>query len=142
VEFLERNPVPDGIPEDKEVMFWTTATFACPHPETVFAELSKRSPEFIFNGQDDDGADSFTWTRAYPKKHWSPLSKLGGRQTLGGVRIFPDRIVADSKVLSNASILIGILKAAFGDDIRLTGTTWKSSEDFIRERDAARGGND
>jgi hypothetical protein len=133
VRFLREHPVPDDIPEDKEVMVWTTAAFLCEDPSEVRAELMRRGPEFIFNGADDDGVGVFSWTREYPKQHWSPFSKLGGRQVLGSVKIYADHITADAKVLSMAAILIGKLKKAFGEHIRLKETRWKSSEDMLRE---------
>jgi hypothetical protein len=138
MKFLEKNPVPDDIPEDKEVFVWITATFACSNPDAIRERLKTMEPEFSYDGEVEDGADQFTWSRAYPKDHWSPLSKLGGRQTLGSVQIFAHTVVAESKTLSMASILIGKLKAAFGDDIRLTDTQWKSAADLIRERDSAK----
>jgi hypothetical protein len=99
----------------------------------VREELMRREPEFSYEGLDDDGIELFTWTREYPKNHWSPFSKLGGRQILGNVEVHTDHLVAESKVLSMASILIGKLKRAFGSYIRLTDTQWLSSDDLIAQ---------
>jgi hypothetical protein len=137
VRFLEEHPVPDDIPEDKEILVLTQATFACADTKAIRAELSRREPEFNSDSE-EEGAEFFTWSREYPKKHWSPLSRLGGRQILGAVEVHDDHVVAESKVLSMTAILIGKLKDAFGDGIRLTETTWKGSEDLIREAQALR----
>ncbi len=133
VEFLEANPTPDDIPDDKEVVVFTRATFACDNAAKIRAELKRQAPEFGDDGIDDSGAHRFIWTRAYPKNHWSPFSKMGGRQILGSVEVYDDRVIAEAKVLSMAAILIGKLKSAFDDDIRLTETQWKSAADLVRE---------
>jgi len=105
VRFLKDHPTPDDIPEDKEVMVWTRATFSCVNTKAVTAELGRQEPEFLDEGE-EDGMTRFTWTREYPKKHWSPFSRLGGRQILGSVEVHSDHLVAEAKVLSMASILI------------------------------------
>jgi len=132
VRFLKDHPVPDGIPEDKEIAIGTIATFSCDDAHSICAKLEQRHPEFTDDGE-KAGVRYFSWTRAYPKKHWSPFSKLGGRQVIGSVEVHADHLVAESKVLSMASKLITILKLVFGNDIKLTDTQWKGAEELIRE---------
>jgi hypothetical protein len=135
VQFIKDHPVPAEIPEDKEVIVWTTATFECSNVAAITAKLRELAPEFWEDG-DEDGVSYFTWSREYPKKHWSPLSKLGGRQILGSVQVHSHHLVADAKVLSMASILIAKLKFALGDNIKLRDTVWKGAKELIREAQA------
>jgi hypothetical protein len=134
VQFLEDHPVPDNvdIPDDKEIVVFTAATFSCADSMAVVEGLRRRTPEFG-DGREEDGVTYFSWTREYPKKHWSPFSLMGGRQVLGSVEVHHDHLVAEAKVLSMASILIAKLKRAFGNDIKLMHTQWKGAKEVIRE---------
>jgi len=58
----------------------------------------------------------------------------GGRQILGSVRVGPERLIAEVKTLSMGARLVGILKGIFGEQIRLTDTSWKGVADLLAER--------
>jgi hypothetical protein len=135
VRFVNENrpPVDVEIPDDKEVIVFTAARFAISDPAAVTRQLKARSPEFTLDSEPGEPTHNFNWSREYPKNHWSPLRLLGGRQNLGSVEVGPDYLIANSKTLSMTAVLLAKLKRQFGDAIHLTGTTWKSTDDLIRE---------
>jgi hypothetical protein len=128
-------PDPETLPEGKEAMVVTTATFEAADPAAIATVLRKARPDF-----GDDGREGlvrhFTLTRPYPKGHWSPLAGLGGRQIVGRVEVHHDtnspRLVAEGKTLSMTCVLIQRLKGLVGDAIRLVDTTWADSEELMR----------
>ena len=86
------------------------------------------------DGTAADGARQFTLTRPYPKKHWSPLSVLGGRQVVGQVEVRADDgrpvLVVTGKTISMTCVVIQKLKRLMGDTIRLTRTEWHDLDDL------------
>lgn len=75
----------DGLPPGKEPMFFSTAVFKLDDAKSAIAKVEKLSDVHV-EGENDDGVD-YTWTRAYPKGHWNPLSRDGGRQVIGDIQI-------------------------------------------------------
>jgi hypothetical protein len=132
---ISRAPHPTDIPEDKEVMIFTTATFdAADDPARLIKTLGKARPDFVDDGAGDDGARFFTLTRPYPKEHWSPLAMLGGRQVVGQVEVRADAgrpaLVVTGKTISMTCVVIQRLKRLMGDAIKLTGTEWHDVDDL------------
>jgi len=130
VKVIRENPVPEDIPEGKEIAIFTEMTFALESAEMVIEQLHERDPDFVHTGYEGE-VEIFDWTREYPKNHWSPLKTLGGRQILGSVRVGPAQLIAEAKTLSMAARLVGILKEMFGEQIRLKETTWQSLSDLL-----------
>jgi hypothetical protein len=73
-------------PDGREVLIFTTITFAQDDAEDAVRKLRKSLRVFADEDSEDDTV-RFAWTREYPKDRWSPLSRLGGRQSLGSVEI-------------------------------------------------------
>ena len=71
------------IPADKESLIITTARFHTQDPDALLAWMRNAEPEIFETDSDEDGFH-FTWTRGYPKGHWSPFARRrGARQSLG-----------------------------------------------------------
>jgi hypothetical protein len=130
LKVIRENPVPEDIPEDQEIAIFTRMTFQLENVEAVIEQLRKRQPDFSYLGHEGD-IELFDWTREYPKNHWSPLKRLGGRQILGSVRVGPDQLIAEVKALSMGARLVGNLKGMFGEQMRLKETTWRSMSDLL-----------
>ena len=116
----------DDVPADKEIVCFTTANFDLRDPEAAVTVLNRNEPEFGADGTDDDGTQHFCFTRAYPKNHWSPLSKFGGRQLLGSMRIHGSTLTAECKVLSMTGRLVWRLKQILGDNLKFRDADWMS----------------
>ncbi len=136
VRVIRANPQPDDLPEGKEVMILTEMTFEISDAGAAVDALRRAVPEFQEDGKEGN-ADVFSWTRSYPKGHWSPLNSLGGRQVLGSVRVSGRELVADAKTLSMAAKLVGKLQQLLGGGLRLQGSRWTGLQDLLaRERGA------
>ena len=61
---------------------------------------------------------------------------MGGRQSLGSVRVDDNTLVAESKTLTMAAVLVAKLKDMLGDRIHLRDTVWKGAAEMIREAGA------
>ena len=133
---LEENPSPDDMPEGKALLLLTTMHFALADHEQAIRDLTRQQPDFIAVDQDGQTIN-FDWSRAYPKGHWSPLASLGGRQSLGNVRISPGKLVAEVKTLSMGTILVHKLKELLGDRMHHEHTDWVDGRDlFKRAKDS------
>jgi hypothetical protein len=125
-EVVRRNArAMEDVPDGQEVLIYTTATLALDDSRATVLALRDRGPDFI-EGSSENGSVRFGWTREYPKGHWSPLSRLGGRQSLGSVEITGSgTMIAQAKTLSMASGLISLLRDRLGGRMRLIKTEWK-----------------
>jgi hypothetical protein len=123
------NEMPEDIPEGKEVVIFTEAEFVLADAEEALRRLRKAKPEFQPGGEDDEGAETFVFTREYPRKHWSPLRFLGGRQAIGDVRVTGGKLVTTANVLSMETRLIARLKEILGDAIELKRAAWRGIHD-------------
>ncbi|HET6414574.1 MAG TPA: hypothetical protein VFG53_21170 [Anaeromyxobacter sp.] len=133
VRVIRANPQPDDLPDGKEIVILTEMTFGIPDPDRALAAVQRASPEFEPEGVDGE-AEVFTWTRPYPKSHWSPLSALGGRQILGSVRVTDRELVADAKTLSMAAVLVGKLHRMLGGELRLKESRWKGMQELLAQK--------
>ena len=131
VEIARRNTTAlDDIPDGREVVVFTTITLALDDAEDAVRRLRKSLPDFAEEDSEDD-AVRFAWTREYPKGHWSPLSRSGGRQSLGSVEISKaGAMTAQAKTLSMAAVLVGKLRHELGPRIRVVKTEWKDAADL------------
>ena len=118
-EVVRRNArAMEDVSDGQEVLIYTTAMLALDDSRATVLALRDGGPEFIEESP-ENGSVRFGWTREYPKGHWSPLSRLGGRQSLGSVEITGSgTMIAQAKTLSMASGLIG-------GRMRLIKTGWK-----------------
>ncbi|MDI6820290.1 MAG: hypothetical protein QMC89_05240 [Candidatus Hodarchaeaceae archaeon] len=133
VKVIRENPLPEDLPEGKEIMILTEMSFHIEDERDVVAELRKRDPEFEYCGR-EKGGEYFSWTREYPPDHWSPLASLGGRQILGDVRVVPGRLIAEAKTLSMACRLIYLLKNILAGKLTLEKTTWRGMQDILQTK--------
>lgn len=133
VKVIRENPLPEDLPEGKEIMILTEMSFRIEDERDVVAKLRKRGPEFDYCGR-KEGEEYFSWTREYPPDHWSPLASLGGRQILGDVRVVPGRLIAEAKTLSMACRLIYLLKNILAGKLTLEKTTWSGIQDIQRTK--------
>jgi hypothetical protein len=62
----------EGIPEGKEPMFFSTAIFSINNANSTIVKIEEL-PDVDCTGESRTGV-SYTWTRAYPKGHWNPMS--------------------------------------------------------------------
>ncbi len=136
VRAIRANPQPDDLHEGKEVIILTEMTFEIPDAGAAVDALRRAAPEFRHEGMEKN-SDVFSWTRAYPKGHWSPLALFGGRQDLGTVRVSGRELVADAKTLSMAAKLVGRLQRLLDGGLHLQGSRWMGMQDLLaRERGA------
>ncbi len=135
VRVIRANPQPDDLPDGKEIIILTEMSFGIPSAGVAVDALRRAAPEFHHEGRDGD-ADVFTWTRPYPKGHWSPLSSLGGRQALGSVRVSGRELLADAKTLSMAAKLGGKLQRLLGGGLHLEGSRWVGMQDLLVREEA------
>jgi len=133
VSVVRDNPMPEDLPEGQEIMIVTEMTFDVGDPAAARAAVRKRRPEFEAE-EPGKNCESFIWTRKYPAGHWSPLSRLGGRQTIGSVRIGDGGLVAEAKTLSMAARLAATLKELLGDRLRLRDTRWTGTRDMLSRK--------
>ena len=130
VRVIRAHPMQDDVPDGKEVMIVTTMTFDLTDAAAVVDVLMSADPEFIHSGMDCD-AEVFNWTRKYPKKHWSPLARFGGRQNIGTVHIEGRTLVAEAQTLSMSARLTQRLLQLLGERIKLRNTSWSSMNDLL-----------
>ncbi len=135
LEVIEDNPVPDDLPEGKEILIFSTINFDLSDPQAALEHLRGAAPEFT-EVEPDGATTCFDWSRKYPRNHWSPLRLMGGRQSLGSVRVDDNTLVAESKTLTMAAVLVAKLKDMLGDRIHLRDTVWKGAAEMIREAGA------
>ncbi len=139
---IRENPQPDDLPDGKEVLILTEMTFEIADAAAAVAALGRAGPEFIPKGEGRD-EEEFTWTRPYPRNHWSPLKWMGGRQILGGVRVTGRELVAQAKTLSMAAKLVeGLHELLGGGALRLQGSRWSGMREVLRGDEAVPGEED
>ncbi len=132
---LVHNPDPDSIPEDKEAVIFTEATFDLDDPQAACRDLQALAPAFVTEAI-EEGVHRFSWTRPYPRRHWSPLSRLGGRQVIGSVKVGPATVTAEAMNLSFAGSLIRTLKETLTQKLQMRDVQWRGVRDGVA--DAAR----
>lgn len=130
-----QDPPPADLPDGKEVVILTEATFSLPDSENAVAVLRKAAPDFEHEGQDRD-TERFSWTRKQPRGVLNPLRYLGGRQIIGSVRVSPGHLVAEGKTLSTTAKLIDELRRRLGG-LRLENTRWSGLNDLLGPREAS-----
>jgi hypothetical protein len=135
-QIILTSPGPDEIPEGKEVMILTTATFDVDEPARAADVLRRATPEVVHDGREGD-VEHFSLTREYPKRHWSPLARLGGRQVIGHVEVGLDardpHLVVEGKTLSMTCVVMQRLRRLLGDGaFRLTDVEWRTADELAR----------
>ncbi len=123
-EIVRRNYRPDLSDDGREPMIVTTMSFRVGHHARTLAALRRARPEFDEEASHEDDL-AFGWSREYPRNHWSPLARLGGRQVLGSVRLARDgSLKADARSLSMAAALASKMRKLAGGDVRLERADW------------------
>ena len=140
VEVIRANRPPADLPEGKETMILTEATFAVVDAEAAVAALREAEPEFDLNAIDGTEA-TFSWTREYPRNHDSPLRLLGGRQVLGSVQVTPGKLVAEAKTLSMTARLLDRLGQLLGEGLRHESTRWTGARELLSGRTGSDAGD-
>ena len=121
----------DGLPPGQEPMFFSTAVFKVDDAESAIAKVEKL-PDIHVSGENDDGVN-YTWTRAYPKGHWNPLSKLGGRQVIGDIQInYDNTLKLETRTKGWMTALIYHLISVLGKDIKLISLEFQNPLDMLR----------
>jgi len=121
----------DGLPPGQEPMFFSTAVFKVDDAESVIAKIEKL-PDVHVSGENDDGM-SYTWTRAYPKGHWNPLSRLGGRHVIGDIRInYDNTLKLETRTKGWMTALIYHVISVLGKDIKLISLEFQNPLDMLR----------
>jgi hypothetical protein len=126
LEIVRRNFNPDLIGGRQEPMVMVEmALRGAARAET----MRKLRAQEEFGEGELDGV--FGWTREYPKDHWSPLAKLGGKQVIGDVRVADDGIIrAAAQSLSMAARLAARLKELIGEQLVVAETEWRDLQDL------------
>jgi len=123
----------EGLPPGQEPMFFSTAVFKIGDAKQAIAKVGKLSDVHIAD-ENKDGVN-YTWTRAYPKGHWNPMSRLpGARQVVGDIHINYDntlRLETRSKSLMTG--LIYNVVSALGREIKLVSLEFQNPMDMLRK---------
>ena len=121
-----------GLPPGQEPMFFSTAVFRIDDAKSAMTEIGKL-PDVHVAAEDDDGA-SYTWTRAYPKGHWNPLSRLGGRQVIGDIHInYDNTLKLETRTKGWMTALIYHVISVLGKDIKLISLEFQDPMDMFRK---------
>jgi len=122
----------EGIPEGKEPMFFSTAIFSINDANSAIAKI-KQLPDVDCTEESKTGL-RYTWTRAYPKGHWNPMSNQpGARQILGDIQInYDNTLKLETKTKGWMTGLIYYIINTLGNDIRLTSLEFQSPLDFLK----------
>lgn len=142
IRAIRENPQPDDLPDGKEILILTEMTFEVADAAAAVAALGRAEPEFIPEGEGED-EEGFTWTRPYPRNHWSPPKWMGGRQIVGGVRVTGSELAANAKTLSMAAKLVERLNELLGGGaLRLKGSRWSGMREVLQGEAAVPGEED
>jgi hypothetical protein len=122
----------EGIPEGKEPMFFSTAIFSINNANSTIVKIEEL-PDVDCTGESRTGV-SYTWTRAYPKGHWNPMSNQpGARQILGDIQInYDNTLKLETKTKGWMTSLIYYMINTIGDDIKLTSLEFQNPMDFFK----------
>ncbi|HWP39639.1 MAG TPA: hypothetical protein VNL70_01850, partial [Tepidisphaeraceae bacterium] len=133
IEVIRANEPTHELPDDKEIVILTKMTFDLSDRSAALEILRAAAPEFTSEGTDESGVEWFDWSREYPRNHWSPFRLLGGRQSLGSVRIAQDTLIAEARTLTMAAMLVAKLKTRLTEKIRLRDTVWRGADELLAE---------
>lgn len=123
----------EGIPAGKEPVFFSTAVFKIDNAELAMAKI-EQLPDVDLTKEDKNGAH-YTWTRAYPKGHWNPMSTMpGARQVIGNIRVnFNDTLKLETKTKSWMTGLIYYMMDVLGKGIKLISLKFQNPMDMLRK---------
>lgn len=122
----------EGIPEGKEPIFFSTAIFSINDANSAVAKI-EQLPDVDCTGKSKTGI-CFTWTRAYPKGRWNPMSNQpGARQILGDIQInYDNTLKLETKTKGWLTSLIYYMINALGNDIKLLSLEFQNPLDFFK----------
>jgi len=134
VRVLRENPPPEAVPEGKELVVPTEATFSSTDMERALVALRGTTPEFLASGSGE--SEVFTWERPDSLGRLNPLRLLGGRKTAGSVRVRSGRIVAQAQALSlMARLIVRLRKVVPG--LCLEDCRWTTHRELDRRASAS-----
>ena len=122
----------DGIPEGKEPIFFSTAIFSIKDADSAVTKI-EQLPDVDCAEESISGL-RYTWTRAYPKGHWNPMSNQpGARQILGDILInYDNTLKLETKTKGWMTTLIYYMINTLGNDIKLTSLEFQNPLDFLK----------
>lgn len=124
IDFIKNRDIPPDIPEGKEIMTYTTVTYAVWEPDKIAEVLMSCEPEFSVETSKQNKKWQFSWTREYPIGHDSPAAKLGGRQVLVNGSISKDKLVIEGTTLSMTAHACQRLLELAGNNLTFIGVKW------------------
>ena len=116
------------LPPGKESLTLTWALLEVINGHDDLVALLEKDSDFSEcekEGEKEGETRVFSWTRKYPKDHQSPLDHLGGRQSLGTVRVKGDDVIIETHTPCWAGRFADYLDLHFPDDVYLHESEWK-----------------
>ncbi len=121
----------EGLPPGQEPMFFSTAVFRIEDAEQAIAKMEKL-PDVHITDESKEGIH-YTWTRAYPKGHWNPMSRLGGRQVIGDIQVnYDNTLKLETRTKGWMTAIIYHVMSVLGKDIKLTSLEFQNPMDMFR----------
>lgn len=123
----------EGLPAGKEHVFVSTAVFKIDDTESAMKKIESLHDVDLIE-KNKNGAH-YMWTRAYPKGHWNPMSKMPGtRQVLGDIQVrFDNTLKLETKTKSWMTALMYLMMNTLGKEIRLMSLEFKNPLDMLNE---------
>lgn len=142
-ELLRDDPLPEGLPKDKELVVFCTATFS--HADYEFVNRGVRA-EFDTVIEEERADPSpymrLAWLRDYPEEHpHARLGLAGARQQLGTLEIDESRLIVRTNGKSWMRVALALLRRACGDRARLIHLELQDARKLLRTA-AREGGQD
>lgn len=138
IDFIKKRYIPPDIPEGKEIMTYTTVTYAIWEPDKIADILADCEPEFSVESNRENKEWQFSWTREYPVGHDSSEAKLGGRQVLASGSISKDKLVIEGATLTMTAHACQRLRELTGNDLTFIGVKWLDPLELIWNRNQKR----
>lgn len=106
----------EGLPPGKERVLFIEGTYFGNDFKSLFEELIQWEDLDLL--EEDKQYALFGWSRAYPKNHWNPFSKMpGARQSLGQLKIEDEMLTVNVRGKSWMLIMNERLGEAFGSEL-------------------------
>jgi hypothetical protein len=124
----------EEIPEGKDLTIVTRVLLAVPDTDRLITLLDKAAPEFSRDSV-DSGIAKFTASRAYPKGHWNPMSRLpGARQNIGELELDKNEstVSVESNTLAFAARVITRIIELYGPGIDLLEAEYNDPNEEVK----------
>jgi hypothetical protein len=102
-------------------------------PRSLLEFLQREEPQFREVESERPGQRRFSFTRAYPKGHWNPLSRIrGARQILGELTWEGDLLTIETRVASIAALCVQRLEQGAPESFSLHQITWTGAQELLK----------